>query len=403
MSFFFISYKREEKPFALELRSAIEAGGFPTWMDDKLVGGDEWKEVIDKNLRNCLGVIAIVSVASLASQFVTYEWSFALGLGKRVVPVVLQFPDRNPKKKPRDPEIHPKLSDRHIRDFSNPNSRPWLDLLGDLQAIEQSETVPPMVERALETLLYQYDSSVWPPAIKTLERYPHRQAVEALARAIEHDLDEISIQCALAFARKTNFGDTRAISGLRRALITDQGSVTRAAISTLRRIGGDESAKCLIDAYDFLKNESGTREELVSAVEYLKNPLAVDLFRTIIRTRNIDRLSWTNIGTAALGLGRLKDQTILSDLLELLKDRNFGANPKRNVIEAIGELATPSAVPDLIDTLNLYPRNIREDIAEPIVKVLLKINTKESQDYLAKRRAENLWIRNVMDGNSAAN
>jgi hypothetical protein len=395
VSQFFISYKREEKPFALLVKEKIEENGHLGWIDENIQGGKKWKNVIDNAIKASLGVIVIVSPASMSSQYVTYEWAFALGLGKPVIPVVYESPAPH--------LIHPQIQDLHQWNFTNSRNRPRKKLLKNLRDIDQEQFVPPMVERALDTLLYQYDSSVWPPAIKTLERYPHGQAAEALAKAIEHDLDEISIQCALALARKTNFRDTRAISGLDRALKASQGNVTHAAIDALKRIGVDEAVKCLIAAYDCLKNESGTREMLVSAIEQMKNPLAIDLFRTIMRTRNVDRLSWKNIGTAALGLGRLKDQAVLPELLELLKDRSFGADPKRNVIEAIGELAIPSAVPDLIDALNLYPRNIREDIAEPIVKVLMKIKTKEAEDYLAKRRAENLWIKNVIDGNSALN
>lgn len=57
----FISYARENQKIADEVASNLRAEKYATWIDYYMLGGDEWKNVIDQELKNCYAVIVIVT------------------------------------------------------------------------------------------------------------------------------------------------------------------------------------------------------------------------------------------------------------------------------------------------------------------------------------------------------
>jgi hypothetical protein len=48
------------------------------------------------------------------SEYVTYEWAFAWGYGKKVIPIML-----------RQTTLHPRLATLQYLDFTNRIARPW--------------------------------------------------------------------------------------------------------------------------------------------------------------------------------------------------------------------------------------------------------------------------------------
>ena len=107
MALFFVSYKHEptSETFVKELRGRLQdEPGFTVWTDTDIEPGSIWKQAIDNAINDSIAVLMIITPASLKSQYVTYEWSYALGKGKRVIPLLLEPPD------PNNP-IHPKLDD----------------------------------------------------------------------------------------------------------------------------------------------------------------------------------------------------------------------------------------------------------------------------------------------------
>ena len=50
MSDVFISYKREERPTALKLATALERVGWSVWWDLELVGGERFDDAIEAEL-----------------------------------------------------------------------------------------------------------------------------------------------------------------------------------------------------------------------------------------------------------------------------------------------------------------------------------------------------------------
>src|SRR5271154_2190134 len=114
MSHIFISYNQEDADFAAVLMTNLEKAGFDTWMDkNRLRAGSDWSQEIDQGIFTAMAVVLVMSPDSRASEYVTYEWSCALGAGVPVIPVLR-----------RDTKIHPRLGRLQYLDFRG-SVRPW--------------------------------------------------------------------------------------------------------------------------------------------------------------------------------------------------------------------------------------------------------------------------------------
>ncbi len=92
----FISYAHDEVStyFVRSLREHLHKAGITTWQDiNDIRVGQLWSAEIDRAIRESLAVIAVFTPAAAASQYVTYEWSYALGLDKPILPIWLSGDD----------------------------------------------------------------------------------------------------------------------------------------------------------------------------------------------------------------------------------------------------------------------------------------------------------------------
>ena len=121
----FISYAREDQPFAREVVRHLRQSDIPAWQDvDDLRGGDRWVERIDEALAGAHALIVIMSPDATQSQYVTYEWAFAVNAGVRVVPVLY-----------KPTELHPRLAAFQFVNFAEVKGRrPWARLADALSA-----------------------------------------------------------------------------------------------------------------------------------------------------------------------------------------------------------------------------------------------------------------------------
>lgn len=126
MNTVFLSYSRQDYFFAEILSLKLEAAGYKLWRDQGAVrAGEDWRRSIEDGIAESIAVIAALSANSAESPYVTYEWAYASGMGKTVVPVMLS-----------DCKIHPKLEPTEYIDFSYPKVLPWAALLARLAQIE---------------------------------------------------------------------------------------------------------------------------------------------------------------------------------------------------------------------------------------------------------------------------
>lgn len=95
----FLSYSRRDIKRVEELRQALIGQGYRPWIDPSPRPGQDWRLDVDEAIRNADTMIVVVTPESADSIYVTYEWSFAMGLGIPIVVVIF-----NPA------QIHPRLT-----------------------------------------------------------------------------------------------------------------------------------------------------------------------------------------------------------------------------------------------------------------------------------------------------
>lgn len=119
----FISYASKDSIFADLTKMKLKEAGIRVWLDHgELRGGDEWRDSIDRGINRSDMMLVILTPSSCESPYVTYEWGFALGKGKKVIPILLE-----------DSQIHPRLEVLQYLDFRDPRSGPWDELFEEIK------------------------------------------------------------------------------------------------------------------------------------------------------------------------------------------------------------------------------------------------------------------------------
>lgn len=128
MAHIFISYNHEDGDFTEVLRSKLEQTGFIIWTDAALRGGEDWRKGIDQAIREAFSLIAVITPEAKASEYVTYEWAFAVGAKVKVIPIMLKRTN-----------LHPRLESLQYLDFTDRQLRPWDELISVLKEAESSK------------------------------------------------------------------------------------------------------------------------------------------------------------------------------------------------------------------------------------------------------------------------
>ncbi|MCC6613249.1 MAG: toll/interleukin-1 receptor domain-containing protein [Anaerolineae bacterium] len=373
---FFISVHSSNLDFAHEIKKRITAAGFLGWVMDDISGGDGWKAEVDNAINESLGVIVIVTPASMASHWVTYEWAYAMGRDKGVVPVILEWPNRivDPK------SLHDKLADLQYRDFSQINDLPWDILLSDLRRIRDRTDIPDQIKHAEETLQNGHDPAQWENALDLLWRHPHPQATEALVRCMANPVDRVSARSAMTLAQKSKYQDERAIPKLGHALKSAElAKYQKQQIEIgelLAQYGTEDAINCVIDALRSGGIEVNHRRPFVEIVARFDFEGVVDYM--------IDMLSQSDIVNIATNtLGRIKDPRALPFLHDLVVEskwpihRSFAAN-------AIGGIGSPESVGLLLGILRNYKlegrsvTTVDSEIVGAVARALYEIGNEEA-------------------------
>ncbi|HSJ88327.1 MAG TPA: toll/interleukin-1 receptor domain-containing protein [Anaerolineales bacterium] len=89
MTQIFISYSRKDIAFVRKLAGDLETAGYDVWWDvSNLRGGDDWVRVIPEAIRASDHFIVVLSSNSVASEWVEKEYTQALHLRRRIIPVM---------------------------------------------------------------------------------------------------------------------------------------------------------------------------------------------------------------------------------------------------------------------------------------------------------------------------
>jgi HEAT repeat protein len=371
--------------------------------------GQDWRSEIDDGIKDAIAVVVVMSPQSAQSVYVSYEWSFALGMGIPVVPALLNLTYS---------ALHPRLSTIQGIDFSG--EQPWDALVTsvkDIAAAERPFTVrvprdaPPAVQQAARSL-DSVDSNERESALLSLGQMNHPTAADALVEALRHPTQQVRL---LAAVQLIGFHDARAlpvllesqrwegqevepwriarigesaVPGLVDALQSEDRSVRRCAVSALGEFRSRAAvlavAACLGDPDPVFRwgvigalTVAGSFEAIPALRQAL--PGSEGSVRRLLATA-LGKCGGKSVVPELIELARDPDQTVrlsavwclreiqdaasLPALIEALTDSDCMVAASAAVgIQAIGD---PQAIPGMIDAWAKADRSVQLRIADAV-------------------------------------
>ena len=393
MASVFICYDRDDRDFAEVVQAKLEKAGHETSMDlDILNAGDDWQTKLDLAIRNSDAVVVIMTPEARASDYVAYEWAFALGADVKVIPLEL-----------RTTEFPPRLDGLHRLDFTAKN-RPWDTLLAEVGRAEasgaaSSMAIDPGTPGAMKQAVRAVDSLVAEErqaAIKTLAQTDHPAALDALTRALEHPIKDVRLAAVSVFPDRTNPkilpglietyvdavetwiqrgapGDAPASKPLLDAIATFGASATPGLLNALKSLGAEPRhylpRRAILAALGSTGNtaavpalqealqdeEAGLRSVAAEALGKLGETAAA----TALRPALADPVWWVR-REAARSLGLLRDAGAVSALIECLQ--NDTSSIRAEAAQALGKIRDTSSVPALIAALQDENNSVKKAV-----------------------------------------
>lgn len=324
----FISYASEDSAFAERVKRRLAEAGHDANIDKAILrAGEVWRDKLDQVIKASKVMVVLMTPDARASDYVAYEWAFALGTGVRIVPVRLKAAP-----------FHPRLDELQHVDFSG-RQRPWEDLLQQIekQAEIRPTTIraipagtPPTVRRAVSAL-DSPDAEQQMAGVRSLADTDHPAARDALIRALNHPVKNIRMAAAIDFPDPR---DPRIIPGLIEA--TQRG--------------------------DFLEQWYPGREfNLRFSIQRMGPPAIPILLNLLQDQKPLFRIC------AADELGRLGEKRAQPALLDMLRDENHGVRLQST--RALGNIGDKTAVPHLVQTLRDEAEGVRAEAAAALGQI----------------------------------
>jgi len=216
---FFISYKTggDDQEFVdKHLLPFLKEKKIDHWLDrERLTTGDIWNNEIDVAIENAPAILLVISERSMKSQFVTYEWCYAMFKNVKIIPILLQpltHIEEQAGKEVVDYKIHNKLDLRQLCFFTDKEKYPWDTLHKGIQKT-LDEFTPPFSEtiKAKFQILYTGSSQ---EGMKTLSSIRHeigdylpREAIQAFRYICKSPdfITEVKIYSAIYLGQLTEY------------------------------------------------------------------------------------------------------------------------------------------------------------------------------------------------------
>jgi HEAT repeat protein len=351
----FLSYSHDDADFAQILKEQINKAGFATWKDLDLRAGDNWPAEIDEAIKGALAVVLVMSARAKASEYVSFEWAFALGAGVPVLPLLL---------KAEADELHPRLKSIQALNFSNYQLRPWEALTQRLKEISELDRpftlraprdAPPVVQeaaRALDSLNADERNA----AIQTLAQMKNPAALDVLAEAMQHPIADVRLAAAIALAKVK---DLRALRGLFEAIRNKRFDDLHAAEIDLADFG-EAALPVMVSTLLDAKEDQVVRMWAASALSRMNNRGALPALRELLSDTDPDLRK-----AAVDALSRYDEARPW--ILECMRDESpwvAGA-----AIKALARLSGPDFVAALIVALRRPERDVRWDASRALIEV----------------------------------
>lgn len=363
----FISYKHEDEAFASNLIRQVQLAGFTVWIDtEQLRAGENWREAINFAIRDAFALVVVITPEAKASEYVTYEWAYALGAGVKIIPIML-----------RPAELHPQLEMLQYLDFSDAARPPWDRLvrrLWEVQGEHQPFSIPlareaPAPVRSAVAALDSHNADERRSALRSLAQTSHPSAYAALVAAVQHPLRDVRVDAAFMLAKQTQHKEAAAVPGLLDALTDDDRRIRVAAAKALGEIGDPTAVAPLLHIL-IDDSDSDLRWAATGALGRI-GQVALPGLLAALRDDN-----WKVRRSAAEALWSMAEPQAVPALLEALADRNDVVRQAvGGALESLGE----SAVPALIEMLRTGDRQASQAAAD----LLNRIGTPEARSALA--------------------
>jgi len=128
----FLSHSKKDHVFADLVENKLAAAKIILWREqDQLRAGTDWRQWIEQAISESFAVLVALSSNSAESSYVTFEWAYALGKGKALIPIKLN-----------ECLIHQRLQTIQHLDFTVPGSLPWESLIERIREIDSEPSTP---------------------------------------------------------------------------------------------------------------------------------------------------------------------------------------------------------------------------------------------------------------------
>lgn len=245
MAHVFISYAPENFECADLLVRWLEEQGFTPYIDSQsqeMPAGKDWRSELDDAIRDAFALIAVMSPEARQFEYVTYEWTFALGVGVRVIPVIAEATD-----------LPPRLKALQHLDFTTRTAYPWDSLFNMLREIQLEYNftqinLPQLASNDVRQIvadLYSDDPAKLKLAVERLSKIDDWSARESLVHVLRHPVKTVRTAVALALA---NTGDVRTIPSLIEAMRSSSKDIQWAALRALIEVDTDAVLELILDA-----------------------------------------------------------------------------------------------------------------------------------------------------------
>lgn len=339
MNHLYLSYERSDYQFASMVRAMLEQAGFAVWMDaPEQRTRERWHTEIEQAIKGASALVLVVSPAARTSEYVTYEWAFALGAGKAVLLLESLVTD-----------VHPRLGMLPRLDCTHPDEALWDNLCALVHRVTGTPVAPPA--RPLAPTETGTGRLVPPDTASAIGGGSDQAAVrDALLESLHHAARDVRIQAALMLAQ---FKEEQAVPVLIEAMHDRDKDVHQHAAWGLLHIGRP-AAPALIDALHQgeTDNTGVVCRDVARVLGQIGDPQAV-----AVLTATLDDSRGEVRRAAAEALGNIRDAAAVSVLCRRLHDDEEYV--RRAAAEALGQIGNAGAVHELIAAMHDSSESVR--------------------------------------------
>ena len=130
----FISYSREDKAFVESLHTDLGELGHDVWMDQRLVGGQEWWDEILRNIRECDLFVLALSPKSIVSDACLLELRYATAVRRPFLPAMVLATDPN--------YLPPEIAHAQFVDYTRSDRDSLLRLVASITQLPPTPPLP---------------------------------------------------------------------------------------------------------------------------------------------------------------------------------------------------------------------------------------------------------------------